>query len=194
MPLHQMTPKSNGVHLRENFDFLRTNMTATTQRDQVISLAKTNPAKALVMARDIRDPWFRAQALSWVARFSGAAAAGIADEAARAASECEDDYKRSAVRAWEIAALAELAYTQQAKAALRDATKTAQCAEPPSSRAEALLLLLQAAFLISRDDAMASGNVLTSSCSASDHWRCKRALKVAAQMLEGKFQPRPFFW
>lgn len=80
-------------------------MSATQQRDQVSRLAKRNPHQALEKARGIRDPWFMAQALSWVARYTDDDPVAIAREAAEAASRCEDEYKKTAFRAWEIAAL-----------------------------------------------------------------------------------------
>lgn len=169
-------------------------MTATQQRDQAIKLAKTNTPRALKNARAIADPWFRAQTLSWIARFSEEKPESIAVEAARSAAECEDNYKRSAVRAWEIAALAERSFAKTARAALREATATARCAEPSASRGEALLLLMQSAFLISRDDASKIYETLAETCSTSDHWRCKRALRNASLMLDGKREPRTFFW
>jgi hypothetical protein len=45
-------------------------MSATTQRDRAISLAESRPGEALKQARQIDEPWFRAQALAWVARFA----------------------------------------------------------------------------------------------------------------------------
>ncbi|MCC7336405.1 MAG: hypothetical protein IT422_15050 [Pirellulaceae bacterium] len=140
------------------------------------------------------DPWFRAQALSWVARFTDAAPEPIAAQAANAAAACDDDYKKSAVRAWEIAALAERKCHKNAKRALREAVETARQVQPSASRSEALLLLMQAAFMIDRDTAANVGNALTQCCPISDHWRCKRAATHASQMLEGKLEPRKLFW
>lgn len=68
-------------------------MNATRQRDQVITLAKSDTALALALAREIIDPWFRAQALCWVTRFSASNTLAIASEAARASLECDDSYK-----------------------------------------------------------------------------------------------------
>ena len=169
-------------------------MTATLQRDQAIKLAKTDARKALAKALSVSDPWFRAQALSWVARFTDAAPEPIAAQAANAAAACDDDYKKSAVRAWEIAALAERKCHKNAKRALREAVETARQVQPSASRSEALLLLMQAAFMIDRDTAANVSNALTQCCPISDHWRCKRAATHASQMLEGKLEPRKFFW
>jgi hypothetical protein len=73
-------------------------MSATSERDQVNSLAKSDSRKALGKARGIDEAWFRAQALAWVARFADEDPRGIAREAVKAAGECDDAYKRSAVR------------------------------------------------------------------------------------------------
>ena len=171
-----------------------TDMTATSQRDQAIRLAKTDTQKALAKARVVSDPWFRAQALSWTARFANESPQGIAGEAATAAAICRDDYQRSAVRSWEIAALAERKCLREARAALKESAKIARCVVPPSSRSEAILLLLQAAFLIGCEEAETIGEMLTEVCSATDHWRCKRALRDASQLLDGSRKPRVFFW
>ena len=128
-------------------------MSATIQRDHAIALARSNPNKALAQARAVSDPWFRAQALSWVARFTDGDPVALASEAADAARECGDDYKKSAVRAWEIAALAERKFTAEARNSLTEALAIAKCAQPISSRSETLYLLLQAAFRIGQDEA-----------------------------------------
>ena len=169
-------------------------MTATLQRDQAIQLPKTDGRKALAKALSVSDPWFRAQALSWVARFTDADPEPIAAQAANAAAACDDDYKKSAVRSWEIAALAERKCLGEAKIALRDAVRTAQQVQPSASRSEVLLLLMQAAFMIDRDEAANVSALLTQYCPIADHWRCKRAVSNASQMLEGKREPRKFFW
>ena len=169
-------------------------MTATLQRDQAIKLAKVNPREALEKARSVSEPWFCAQALSWVARFTEDDPVPIATQAAKAAFECVDDYQRSAVRSWEIAALAERKCLERAKKSLREALKLAQRVQPLSSRSEALLLLLQAAFAIRRDEAIVVNSTLIDSCPVAEHWRCKRAVKYAGQMMGGELQPRNFFW
>ena len=169
-------------------------MSATHQRDHAGTLAKSNPTKALAQARKVKEPWFRAQALSWVARFTDGDPIAVASEAARAARECEDDYKKSGVRAWEIAALAERDCTMEARKSLGDALALGKCVEPMSSRSEALFLLLQAAFRISRDEAMRVYEVLRASCPVDDHWRCKRAVRDGGKMISGELEPRRFFW
>jgi hypothetical protein len=175
-------------------DPFRIKMSATVQRDQAATLAKSNSKKGLAQARRVKEPWFRAQALSWVARFTDGDPIAIASEAAKAAQECEDDYKKSAVRAWEIAALAERACTKEARKSLNDALTLAKRVEPMSSRSESLLLLLQAAFKIGPDEARKVYEILTVSCPVDEHWRCKRAVRDGGKMISGGRPPRRFFW
>lgn len=169
-------------------------MSATLQRDQVCALAKSNPMQALVKAKTVSEPWFRAQALAWVARFTDSDPVVVAKLAAKAASDCDDDYKRSAVRAWEVAALAERNQPNQAERALKAAVALAEGVQPVSSRSEALFILFQAAFSIGRKQAEWVCERLDATCPEAEHWRCKRSRRDAHQILEGVSQPRPFFW
>jgi hypothetical protein len=45
-----------------------TGMSATDERERAIKKAKTNFHEALSLARKVSEPWYRAQALAWVAR------------------------------------------------------------------------------------------------------------------------------
>ena len=169
-------------------------MRATIQRDRVSALVKSDPKKALAQARKIDDPWFRAQALSWVARFTNGDPDAIAREAERAAANCRDNYQKSAVRAWEIVALAERGFKSRARKSLNQAIELARSIQPASSRSEALFSLLQAAFALGARDANLTYQVLISSCGAEHHWRCKRAVRDSERLISGELEPRPFFW
>ncbi|UJB70431.1 hypothetical protein HRE53_04805 [Acaryochloris sp. 'Moss Beach'] len=94
-------------------------MSATKQRDLVARLAKTDSPRALQKARKISEPWFRAQALAYVARYCDQAPTSVANQAAKAAEACVDTYQQCAVRAWEIAALAERSHTKSAASRLQ---------------------------------------------------------------------------
>jgi hypothetical protein len=150
--------------------------------------------QALAQTRDISEPYYRAQALSWVARFTNEDPVSVASEAARAAKECEDNYKKSAVRAREIAALAERDCTPEAQKRLNEALSLAKSIGPISSRSEAMLLLLQAAFRIDKNAAEKVYGILRASCPIEEHWRCKRAVRDGEKMISGELRPRPFFW
>ena len=169
-------------------------MSATLQRDQACALAKSNPAETLAKAKAVSEPWFRAQALAWAARFAESDPVPIARLASEAASECDDDYKRSAVRAWEVAALAERNETSHAEQALKAAVAVAEGVRTPSSRSEALFLLFQAAMSVSREQAEWACGRLDASCPEEEHWRCERSRRDAHQILEGVSEARPFFW
>jgi hypothetical protein len=166
-------------------------MSAATQRNRAMNLAKSRPNEAL---KQVDEPWFRAQALAWVARFADREVIAIAAEAAKAAAEGGDKYQQCAVRAWEIAALAERDYKSEASMRLREALNTAKNVEPAASRSEALFLLLQASARIAPGDAEKVYEMLKNSCRAEAHWRCQRALRNGAKMMSGELQPRAFFW
>jgi hypothetical protein len=129
-----------------------------------------------------------------VARFTDGDPVAVASEAAKAAEECEDDYKKSAVRAWEIAALAERGCATEARKSLSEALALSKCVEPISSRSEALFLLLQAAFRIGRNEAKRVYEALRASCPVEEHWRCKRAVRDGGKIISGELEPRTFFW
>src|SRR5688572_8989256 len=127
-------------------------MTPTQYRDEVVQLVKTNVSKATEIAKKIDDPWFQAQAWSHLARYADKPLP-FALKAAKSAAQGRDDYQRSAVRAWEIAALAERQLISNARRSLAEAAELAASVTPVSSRAESLLLLFHAAFKISKQDA-----------------------------------------
>jgi hypothetical protein len=129
-----------------------------------------------------------------VARFTDDNPVAVASEAVEAARECEDDYKKSAVRAWEIAALAERDCTTEARKSLSEALALGKRVEPISSRSEALALLFQASFRIGREEARRAYEIMRAACPVKEHWRCKRAVCDAEKMISGEFEPRPFFW
>jgi len=167
-------------------------MTPTQYRDQVAQLAKTDVAKAAEIAERISDPWFQAQAWSHLARHADRPLQ-FARKAAKSAARAKDDYQRSAVRAWEIAALAECGYNMQSRQSLIESVELAELITPVSSRAESLLLLFQAAFKISKEDAAMVAEILRNSCSSA-HWRAVRARRDATRMLKDEISPREFFW
>lgn len=169
-------------------------MNDTLARDKIASLAKSNPKKALEGARKISDPWFRAQALAWVLRFTDTDLDLIASLIEKSANACDDAYKRCAVRAWEIVALSERNILPKAKKILNTAIKQAQNITPLSSRSEALFLLFQAAVKIGKVEALLVHEALNASCATDRHWRCQRAIRDAGKILSGALEPRPFFW
>lgn len=157
----------------------RVQMRSPAIRDRVCRMARTEPVKAENLARKESDPWYRAQALAYVARYSENDTVRIAALAAETARYCKDSYCRSAVRAWEIAALAERGYLDESALALKEALSESQHAMPPSSRAEAQLLLLQASLKIDASVTTKVHDELKRTCENCKFWRCRRALRWA---------------
>lgn len=166
-------------------------MTTTKLRDKVSQLAKSNEEEAAKIAETIDDAWFRSQAWAHVARWA-AKPIPYARQAAMAASQGKDNYQRSAVRSWEIVALAERGLLAEAVSSLNEAVEIAATVEPMSSRSESLILLLQAAFKISLDHAITVQKVIEIACD-STHWRSIRAKKWSMELIEQSSPPREFF-
>lgn len=167
-------------------------VTPTIYRDQVAQIAKTDTEGAAEITRKLTDPWFEAQAWSHVARYADRPLI-FTRKAAKAASKTKDNYRQSAVRAWEIAALAELEYFDHARQVLSEAVELALTIEHEGSKAEAIMLLFPAAFKISKTDAELVARLFEQT-SPMTHWRAKRAKKEIALILSGERPPREFFW
>lgn len=198
-------------------------MSATRSRERASQLAKTDPEAALVIARGIEDPWFRSQALAWVARFSKRGQQDILREAKAASESAGEPYKIIGASAWWVRAMAELGYSGEATREVPKLLEIASTIENPVSRLEALFLLLQAVFQVDRGrDLVLEG--LIAACQRAKSWRAGDRLREAALMLaadhpadaervieampEGKYKrqvkqrmasaqhrtPRPFFW
>jgi len=168
-------------------------MHAAHQRNQVMQRVKTDAANALTVAGNIDEPWFRSQALAAVARYTDKDCVAVAARAMQAADLCDDNYKRSSLRAWAIVALAEREHKAEARKALKEAVSLALTVTPPSSKSEALYLLLQASFTVGQTDAVGVYHELHTACSSGDHWRCKRAVRDGAKLVSGELHPRTFF-
>ena len=158
-------------------------MSATHQRNQAIRIAPSDPERALSQAEDIDDPWFSTQALAAVLRYGPEHRISVVCRRALVtASQCSDAYRRGAVLAWLIRALAERGHTSQATTVLDEAVRQVLQATPAGSRSEALFLLYHAAYPMGqRIVAPLLGHLvaLQESCS---HWRASRALVHALAM------------
>ena len=81
---------------------------ATQQRDRVAAIARTAPREALALARSIKDPWFRCQALSIAAVHTSDARSrksALADAFA-AANQLGEANRVVTVSSWPVKALA----------------------------------------------------------------------------------------
>jgi len=170
-------------------------MTDTHLRDKISKLAQNNIKDAYILTKEIGQPWFKAQALAHIARYSNKSDVLIVvKEARKTASECDDDYKKSSVRAWEIVALSETGFKKEAKTSLKEAVDLASKIEPLSSRCESLFQLFQSSCHIDMQVAENLYERMKSLCPIEEHWRAKRAIKNANEILEGKTKAREYFW
>ena len=69
-------------------------MNATDQRNKAAKLAKIDTKEAYKIALEIDNPWFRAQALYWIARYADKDVLKFITEGSKAASMCENYYKK----------------------------------------------------------------------------------------------------
>lgn len=170
-------------------------MTDTHLRDKVTKLAPVNVRDAYLLIKQIKQPWFKAQALASIVRYSDTInVLKRSQEARKIAYECDDDYKKSAVRAWEIVALAECGFKDESKKSLNEAVNLSLNIEPLSSRSESLFLLFQASCYIDMKVAERLYERMKSLCPIDEHWRAKRAIKHAQEILDDKTKVRGFFW
>lgn len=125
---------------------------AAQVRHRVFRLARERADVALEVARGITEPFYRAQSLAAVARWiEDRRVEDIAREAIAAAQSCKDDYKRSSVMTWPIAALIQRDRRELALQTLARARHIAANATPNGSRAYALGMLLEAAWPLGGD-------------------------------------------
>lgn len=118
----------------------------TDQRQLAHRLSGTSPDEALLVARNIKDAWFKCQALSQVARYwPHGNYHRLLKEALAAANSQDDVYKQVAVSAWPLRAYLERGGAQSAKTIIEKCVEAASSIENMGSRSEALFLVFQAA-------------------------------------------------
>ncbi len=164
-------------------------MNPTHERGHAINLAGYDPHKALFLARIVSDPWYRAQSLSFVAWCLPDHCVEIAAEAAMAAARAPNHYQQSAVRVWEIEALARCGYWSEAIASLKSSVETALQIELASSRSQSLVQLLESShrfeFLVFQDIYYK----VIAHCDPREHWRSRMNLKYAKKLKDGEIVP-----
>ena len=158
--------------------------TAASERDRAAELAQSDPSEALNIARKISDPWNRAQALAWVARYAQSKMSEIAlCESREAAQRTDDTYKQAAVLAWPLRAAIETSQHQLATGILSDANLLLPKVEPLSSRASAAELLLNAVAPANPSICAPLLISIAACCPAHEHWRAKRLHQTVLDFL-----------
>jgi hypothetical protein len=93
----------------------------TAIRDSAIHLAPSDPGRAAEIARTIESPWYRCQALAWVARFAPEGQVeALAEEALYSCHTARDMFQAVGASAWPVRALIERGRLAAATEALAD--------------------------------------------------------------------------
>lgn len=159
-------------------------LTPTHERDLAHRLSKSEPEKALEVARRINDAWFRCQALSQVARYwTHSDYKRLLKEAVKAADSQNDAYKQVAVSAWPTRAYLERGDASPAKELLERYTVAATRIENMGSRSEALFMVFQAAKPFAPDLWKPVFWALMAAAEPALAWRQRRNIRDAIVMI-----------
>ena len=165
-------------------------MIATQQRDTAGRLAPTDPTRALATARAIEDPWFKCQALAWVARFApDDQFIRIIKEALRVCRAEVDPYRVVAPAAWPIRAIVERNRLEVLPSVIPDLLLRAKDIEILASRSEALFLIFQAVFPAGREHWLEVFQSLREASTPLKSWRQRRNLCDALLIVYGEDKP-----
>jgi hypothetical protein len=180
---------------------------AAEAREAVSLIASTDTAKALALARQISDPWYRAQGLAIVARYaSEELVSPIVRESLDTAFEQGDPYKVVAVSAWPVRALVERNETALPPSLLSDLAKRSRDIDNPVSQLLALSTLWHGAFSFLRPETDIILEEFVRACESANSWRAgacmedtvlivasrdpARATELVQRMPDGKYKRR----
>jgi hypothetical protein len=159
-------------------------MTPTAARDLSTRLAPDQPERALNVARAIEAPWFRCQALAWVARYwPDEKYDRLLQEAMRAGDLQDDVFKQVAVSAWPIRAYLERGNPSPAQKLLAKYTRAASAIENMGSRSEALFTLFQSSKPFALDLWQPVFWALVDAAEPAISWRQGRNLRDVVAMV-----------
>lgn len=156
---------------------------STRQREAACKLATIDSKRAYKAARVVEDPFFRCQALAWVARYADNDIEGIVAAAFKAAEEAEDAFHRMSAPAWPLRALIELGRVEQAGERLQMQLDRFGQVMPDSSQSEALFLVFQAVHPAGQEFWQPIFDRLADVCVTTSHWRTVRNLQEAILMI-----------
>jgi hypothetical protein len=113
---------------------------ATRERDRAATLARHAPEEAALVARQIADPWFRCQALSYAALYSRdeRAQLRVLDEAFNAGGELTEPNRQVTVSAWPLKAAALLGLRSRVALQTERLMRIIEREPSPVRRADAL--------------------------------------------------------
>jgi hypothetical protein len=168
-------------------------VSATSQRDRVAQLAKTDFNEALLQSRKISEPWYRAQALAWVARYAPKdKILSTAQEAIKEAFTSQDAYQRVGASTWAIRALCERGHFQEASQLTTRLLNEAEKIAHPVCRLDALFLLWQGAELLPNEQNESILQRLIDACFAAQSWKGKWVLRNVVAILNDQDSERAY--
>jgi hypothetical protein len=157
----------------DTIDFMAT-------REDAIQLAKRDTSAALDCARSISEPWYRCQALGWVARFApDEQFQWIVDEALQTAASSDAPYVRVGAAAWPIRALIERSAVESAEKAIKAVLAYAPQIDYLGSRAWALCSVFEAAKAGPDRLWLPVVDAMLDFAHPPLHWRHRRAIRDA---------------
>lgn len=160
----------------------------TDQRQLAHRLSGTSPDEALAVARNIKDAWFRCQALSQVARYwPHKDCYRLLKEALAAANSQDDVYKQVTVSAWPIRAYLQRGGPSSAKSIVEKCAEAASSIENMGSRSEALFMVFQAAKPGGVDLWKQAFWGLVKATEPALAWRQRRNIRDAIAMVAGDY-------
>jgi len=158
----------------------------TRLRDKACDLAPGNPEEAYKLAETITEPWYKGQALAYVARYCDNAHVTVrAREAMEAFAASSDVYDAVAGAAWPIRALIERDCLGEAGEVLDKALARAASIDKNVRKADAVFHLFEAASIVP-EFADSLIDVVVDACMNARSWRgpmlLKRALLIHASV------------
>lgn len=154
------------------------------KRDEAETLAPVYFAAAEAVANEIGSPWYRCQALGWVARFApDDQVMRLARDALRTSLTTDDPYQQAGASAWPLRALVERGHENYVEEAIPAVLAITNRVESLASRSEALFLLLQAVLPAKRGCWLPVFDALRAASQPMLHWRQGRNIRDACVMI-----------
>jgi hypothetical protein len=173
------------AYLRSKLVPARPSMASVHGRAEVSRIAPSDPAKALALAHAIPDAWYRAQALSCVAKHAERSnALKILSEAVAAAYACSDAYNIVAVMCWPLEVACRRGHRAYAQRELEKILLLAPEVEPRASRAYALQCLWGGCYAADEEFAEPVWQAIRELCNPDHHWRAARLFRHIAEVRE----------
>lgn len=173
------------AYLRSKLVPDRPTMASVHGRAEVDRIAPTDSARAIELARTIPDAWYRAQALSSVARHVRESSVGsTVGEAIAAAYDCADAYNTVAVMCWPLRAAWSRGRQAYARGELDRVLRLAPKVEPLASRIFALDCLWSGCHAADDTFAEPVWQTILRLCNPDHHWRAARLYRHVAQARE----------